>query len=179
MLISTDRFARADDSTTAPCPDGFQGLCGGSWKGIENHLDYIQGMEFDAIWISPITKQIDDPARSYHGYSQMDLYQLNSEFGTAQDLEDLSAALHARGMYLMVDVVTNHFGWNGDISTIDYSQLNPFNSADSYHPFCEIEDGNNMTQSPSATFFFMFRRSQRSTPPNRPSAPNTAPGSSN
>lgn len=30
----------------------------------------------------------------------------NDHFGTVQDLKDLSAALHARGMYLMVDVVS-------------------------------------------------------------------------
>jgi len=64
----------------------------------------------DAIWISPITKQIDSPARAWHGYLQQDLYQLNSNFAIEQDLKDLLAALHARGMYLLVDVVTNHFG---------------------------------------------------------------------
>lgn len=144
--LLTDRFARADNSTTAPCSDGYQGFCGGSWKGIESHLDYIQGMDFDAIWISPITKQIDNPARAFHGYSQQDLYQLNSDFGTEQDLKDLSAALHARGMYLMVDVVPNHFGWNGDIGSVDYSTMNPFNSASDYHTFCEIADENDITQ---------------------------------
>jgi len=144
--LLTDRFARTDSSTTAPCADGYQGFCGGSWKGIESHLDYIQGMDFDAIWISPITKQINNPSRAYHGYSQQDLYQLNSEFGTMQDLKDLSAALHARGMFLMVDVVTNHMGYNGDISTIDYTTMNPFNTASDFHSFCEIQDENNTTQ---------------------------------
>ncbi len=32
--------------------------------------------------------------------------EINDHFGTSQDLIDLSAALHARGMYLMVDVVS-------------------------------------------------------------------------
>lgn len=32
---------------------------------------------------------------------------LNSNFGTADDLKALSTALHAKGMYLMVDVVVN------------------------------------------------------------------------
>lgn len=35
----------------------------------------------------------------------MDISKTNDKFGTAQDLKDLSSALHARGMYLMVDVV--------------------------------------------------------------------------
>lgn len=32
--------------------------------------------------------------------------ELNHHFGTPQDLLDLSQALHNRGMYLMVDVVS-------------------------------------------------------------------------
>jgi alpha-amylase len=28
--------------------------CGGTWRGIIDHLDYIQSMGFDAIWISPM-----------------------------------------------------------------------------------------------------------------------------
>lgn len=35
-------------------------------------------------------------------------YSVNSNFGTADDLKNLSSALHDRGMYLMVDVVANH-----------------------------------------------------------------------
>lgn len=55
-------------------------------------------MGFDAVLISPITKQIDDHRRAYDGYAQQDLYQLNSHFGTAKDLKDLASALHARKM---------------------------------------------------------------------------------
>lgn len=35
-------------------------------------------------------------------------YDVNTNHGTAADLLGLSNALHARGMYLMVDVVANH-----------------------------------------------------------------------
>ncbi|OBT91754.1 hypothetical protein VE01_10231 [Pseudogymnoascus verrucosus] len=57
-----------------------------------------------------------------------DINQLNQKFGTVQDLKDLSAALHARGMYLMVDVVTNHMAYAGCGACVDYSTLSPFNS---------------------------------------------------
>jgi len=125
--LLTDRFARTDLSTTAACPQGYGGYCGGTWQGIVKKLDYIQvgelfqstrsstgvncslfyqGMGFDAIWISPITKQIADPSRSYHGYSQQDIYQVNNYFGSAQDLKNLSAALHARGMVITICVAS-------------------------------------------------------------------------
>lgn len=40
--ILTDRFARTDGSTTAPCEDLSQ-HCNGTWAGLIDHLDYIQG----------------------------------------------------------------------------------------------------------------------------------------
>lgn len=55
-------------------------------------------MGFDAIWVSPITQQVADGSRAYHGYSQTNLYGTNSNFGTDTDLINLAAALHARGM---------------------------------------------------------------------------------
>ncbi|KAK4540157.1 hypothetical protein LTR36_009743 [Oleoguttula mirabilis] len=140
--VLTDRFARSDGSTTATCNTADRAYCGGSYVGIQNHLDYIQNMGFDAVWISPVTAQVQGSTAdgyAYHGYWQQNLYELNSNFGTADDLKALSAALHARGMYLMVDVVVNHNGYNGAPSTVDYSVFNPFNDESYYHPYCSID----------------------------------------
>lgn len=63
----------------------------------------------------------------YHGYWAQNIYELNSNFGTRDDLVDLSAELHARGMYLMVDVVTNHMAYVGCGNCVDYSTFTPFN----------------------------------------------------
>lgn len=49
--VLTDRFALTNGSST-DC--WIRGYCGGTYKGIQNKLDYIQGMGFDAIWISPM-----------------------------------------------------------------------------------------------------------------------------
>lgn len=49
--VLTDRFATTEGSSSN-CQ--INNYCGGTWKGIENKLDYIQGMGFDAIWISPV-----------------------------------------------------------------------------------------------------------------------------
>lgn len=101
--VFTDRFATDQSATTVEpstklCPSGFQGYCGGTWQGIISKLDYIQGMGFTAIWISPVVEQISDASRGYHGYSATNLYSLNSHFGSASDLQALSDALHDRGM---------------------------------------------------------------------------------
>ena len=145
--VVTDRFARTDNSTTASCSN-LNDYCGGSWQGIINRLDYIQNMGFTAVWISPVTQQatyqLTNDGNSYHGYWQNNLYALNTKFGTADDLKKLSAALHARGMYLMVDIVVNHFAWPGAANAVDYSTYNPFNNAEYFHPYCPI-DYNNAT----------------------------------
>ncbi len=61
--VVTDRFARTDLSTTAQCNPTDQIYCGGTWQGLISKLDYIKGMGFTAVWISPVVKQID-------GYAQ-------------------------------------------------------------------------------------------------------------
>lgn len=131
QTILTTRIG-TDGSTTASCNTGDQIYCGGTWQGIIKKLDYIQGMGFTAIWISPIVKNIDgnsNDGSSYHGYWAQDINSLNQNFGTEADLIALSKALHDRGMYLMVDIVTNHMANIGCGNCVDYSKLLPFNQA--------------------------------------------------
>ncbi|KAK0703832.1 glycoside hydrolase family 13 protein [Lasiosphaeria miniovina] len=143
--VVTDRFARTDLSTTAACNASQQVYCGGTWRGLISRLDYIQGMGFTAIWISPVVKQMDGntaDGSSYHGYWAQDIMALNSAFGTPTDLAALAAALHVRGMALMVDVVTNHMAYKGCGSCVNYSIFTPFSSASYFHPFCFIDYSN-------------------------------------
>jgi alpha-amylase len=148
----TDRFARTDGSTVSPCNTTAGLYCGGTWKGTIDKLDYIQGMGFDAVMISPIIENVEGRVsygEAYHGYWPVDLYSLNSHFGTRQDLLDLSDALHTRGMYLMMDTVINNMAYitNGSnpATHIDYSTFTPFNNSDYFHPYCKITDWTNYT----------------------------------
>ena len=56
--VLTDRFALTDLSTTAACDTSAQVYCGGTWQGLIQKLDYIQGMGFTAVWISPMVEQM-------------------------------------------------------------------------------------------------------------------------
>jgi alpha-amylase len=76
---------------------------------------------------------------SYHGYWATNIYQVNTNFGSAADLVKLSSALHARGMYLMVDIAPNHMGYAGTPASIDYSVFTPFNRQSYFHPYCTID----------------------------------------
>lgn len=62
-------------------------------------------MGFDAIWISPVNDNYDN---GYHGYWYRNMYDVNKNFGTSQDLKNLVTACHNKGVWVMVDVVANH-----------------------------------------------------------------------
>jgi alpha-amylase len=69
IRIVTDRFAPPSSDAPAltsglvspyTCAAGAGTYCGGNWRSIIDKLDYIEGMGFDAIWISPISRQYQD-----------------------------------------------------------------------------------------------------------------------
>ncbi|RAH53640.1 alpha-amylase [Aspergillus piperis CBS 112811] len=148
----TDRFALTNGSTTAPCNTTEANYCGGSWQGTIDKLDYIQGMGFDAIMISPVIKNIAGRSKdgeAYHGYWPLDLYEINSHFGTREELLKLSEEIHARDMYLLLDVVINNMAYMTDgedpATTIDYNVFPQFNGSSYFHPYCLITNWNNYT----------------------------------
>ena len=130
--LLTDRFARSSD--TGHC--NYSQYCGGNYRGLINKLDYIKGMGFDAIWISPI---IENTEGSYHGYHFTNLYNLNYHFGSEDDFKELVKTCHSKDIWVMVDVVANHAGPVGT----DFGRINPFNKAEHYHDWCEINNWNN------------------------------------
>ncbi|KII86283.1 glycoside hydrolase family 13 protein [Plicaturopsis crispa FD-325 SS-3] len=151
--LITDRFATTDDKGV-PCDTNERAYCGGSWKGITNHLDYIQDMGFDAVWISPVSANIEGnitgTGQAFHGYWTEDISRLNDHFGTAADLQNLSSSLHSRGMYLMFDVVVNHLA-GSSLPNLNYSAFGPLANASLFHPECWIvfspdTDNTNQTQ---------------------------------
>ncbi|KAF8185285.1 glycoside hydrolase superfamily [Mycena galopus ATCC 62051] len=154
--LVTDRFAISNDSAL-PCDTSERTYCGGSWTGIANHLDYIQKMGFDAVWISPIPLNVDNTAYGdgYHGYWSRDISTLSPRFGSAADLKNLSAELHKRDMFIMLDIVVNHMAappktvpentLDLGLFTFDYTAFLPFRTQEDFHSQCFITDYNNQT----------------------------------
>jgi len=122
----TDRFATSDGSTPE-CTD-LLNYCGGTFKGIERNLDYIQDMGFNAIWISPTIENSDG---GYHGYWYKNFYGINKHFGTEQEFKDLVQTCHDRDIWVMVDVVPNHV--TPVPNNTDFSEIVPFNDEKYYH----------------------------------------------
>lgn len=115
-LIMPDRFANGNpkndsqpnliEKSNRSLPSGRHG---GDLRGIINRLDYLQGLGVTALWLTPVN-QDNEKSYSYHGYAQTDLYQIDGRYGTNEEYKELSQELKKRGMHLIQDYVTNHWG---------------------------------------------------------------------
>jgi oligo-1,6-glucosidase len=76
----------------------------GDLRGIIDRIDHLARLGVDVLWLSPIYPSPQDDA----GYDISDYEDVDSTFGTLADLDELIAALHARGMRLVMDLVVNH-----------------------------------------------------------------------
>ena len=76
----------------------------GDLPGITSRLDYIAGLGVDALWISPFFKS---PQKDF-GYDVSDYCDVNPEYGTLDDFDQLLAKAHDVGLKVMVDIVPAH-----------------------------------------------------------------------
>jgi len=76
----------------------------GDLPGIEQHLDHLNWLGVDAVWISPFYRS---PQADF-GYDVADHCDVDPLFGDLEDFDRLLAACHARGLRLLVDLVPNH-----------------------------------------------------------------------
>ena len=83
----------------------------GDFKGIQNKLDYLDGLGVTALWLSPA-----HPASSYHAYDVTDYFSLNPLYAVGEktsakaeaDFKDLLAAAHEKNIAIYMDYVLNH-----------------------------------------------------------------------
>ncbi|MDN4614006.1 alpha-glucosidase [Leifsonia sp. F6_8S_P_1B] len=76
----------------------------GDLRGIIEHLDHLEALGVDVVWLSPIYASPHDD----NGYDISDYRAIDPLFGTSGDLDELLAGLHARGIKLVMDLVVNH-----------------------------------------------------------------------
>ena len=76
----------------------------GDLNGIRRRLDYLEALNVDAIWISPI---FPSPMHDF-GYDVADYCDIHPLFGTLDDFDRLLAEAHGRGLRVILDLVPNH-----------------------------------------------------------------------
>jgi len=108
--IFPDRFAQGKKVSktglhletwdSAPSAYGFKG--GDLW-GVTEHLDYLQDMGINAIYLNPIFS-----SASYHRYHTYDYYAVDPLLGGNSAFKKLLDAAHRRDMRVILDGVFNH-----------------------------------------------------------------------
>ncbi|MFI7441711.1 glycoside hydrolase family 13 protein [Nonomuraea indica] len=86
-------------------PGTSQQFYGGDLDGVVRHLDHIEALGADTVYLTPIF-----PARSNHRYDAAAFDRIDPLLGGDEALHRLSDAVHARGMRLLGDITTNHCG---------------------------------------------------------------------
>jgi hypothetical protein len=107
--IFPDRFANGDPTNdpldtkpwgALPTARGFQG---GDLAGVRSHLDYLQTLGIDAIYLNPIFL-----SPSTHRYDTVDYHQVDPVLGGDMAWKELVEAAHDRGMRVIIDASFNH-----------------------------------------------------------------------
>lgn len=75
----------------------------GDFNGIKDKLDYFVDLGITALWLMPI-----NPSPAYHGYDVTDYYDVNPDYGTMTDFENLVDAANDLGIRIILDMVFNH-----------------------------------------------------------------------
>ena len=120
-FIMTDRFENGDTSNDYGGVDKSKSVSGfspeetgwwhgGDFRGITKRLDYIKGMGFTSIWITPpvVQKYVQGGSAAYHGYWGVDFTTVDPHLGSEADFKELVTQAHKMNMKVIIDVVVNH-----------------------------------------------------------------------
>ena len=77
----------------------------GDLLGITTHLDHVQSLGVDAIWLSPFYESPNKDG----GYDVANPRDVDPRFGTLGDAKTMIDRAHQLGLRVLVDIVPNHF----------------------------------------------------------------------
>jgi maltooligosyltrehalose trehalohydrolase len=98
---------------------------GGNFDGIAEHLDHLVSLGINAIEIMPVAQF---PGDRNWGYDGVFPYAVQHSYGGAQKLQELVEACHAKGIAIILDVVYNHVGPEGNY----FAEFGPY-FTEKYH----------------------------------------------
>ncbi|WP_105614202.1 glycoside hydrolase family 13 protein [Vallitalea okinawensis] len=103
--FATDKAYLSSQSDQYISANGFKSRShlGGTLKGIQQNLDYIQELGINCIYMTPIFH-----SNSYHKYDIIDYYEIDPLLGTKEDFKELVEACHHRDIRIILDGVFNH-----------------------------------------------------------------------
>ncbi len=86
----------------------------GTFRAFEAHIPRLKEMGIDILWMMPIHPVSEKNRKGELGspYAAADYYDTNPDFGTLDDFRHMMKAVHDAGMYVIIDWVPNHTGWD-------------------------------------------------------------------
>jgi maltooligosyltrehalose trehalohydrolase len=87
------------------------GTTQGDYNGTMDRLDYLAELGVTVLELMPLA---DFPGRRNWGYDGVLPFAPDSRYGHPDELKALVQAAHARGLMVLLDVVYNHFGPEGN-----------------------------------------------------------------
>ncbi|MGA1771119.1 MAG: alpha-amylase family glycosyl hydrolase, partial [Flavobacteriaceae bacterium] len=86
----------------------------GTFNAFAKDLPILKSLGVKVLWLMPInpisTTKSKGPLGSYYAVSSYT--KVNPEFGTLEDLKQLVRQAHKLGMYVILDWVPGHTGWD-------------------------------------------------------------------
>lgn len=126
--LAADALALARSRRTTPgATYRLQFHAGFTLRDAHALVPYFESLGVTHLYASPL---LAARPGSTHGYDILDHDRLNPEIGTEADLAALAAALHTRGMGLILDVVPNHMCVSGEnawwADVLEHGPASPF-----------------------------------------------------
>jgi glycosidase len=121
-FLLIDRFNNPQAPPRQPWNSEYGEFQGGTFNGVRRQLDYLQELGIGAIWLSPVLKNCQFTPYTYHGYGIQNFLQIEPRFASdpekakknpqlaEAELIQLIDEAHARGIYIIFDIVLNHAG---------------------------------------------------------------------
>ncbi len=107
---------------------------GGDLPGVEAHLDHIERLGANVIYLTPVF-----PAGSTHRYDATTFEHVDPLLGGDDALASLTRAAHARGMRVVSDLTTNHTGDKHEWFAADERELYLFDESGDYEAWWGIK----------------------------------------
>jgi glycosidase len=90
----------------------------GKFREFEERVDALKDLGIGIVWFLPVFPRSGNPSDkppSDSPYCVRDYYEVNPRHGTKEEFRHLVDAIHARGMYAIMDWVPNHTSWGNDL----------------------------------------------------------------
>jgi glycosidase len=139
-FVMVDRFNNPVAPPKTAFDAKFGGFQGGTIEGMRQKLDYLKALGVGAIWFTPVLKNCQfldghPDEGTYHGYGIQNFLDIDPRFASHRDgveaeLRRFVDDAHAKGIYVIFDIVLNH---TGDVFAYPSGSQAPF-SATPYQP---------------------------------------------